>query len=76
MTEKKYYTASEAVNYLNEKLKPVPELNMARLARLRRDNRIKGERVGESNASIYTKKALDMVRLADVEDKRKTLTTH
>jgi hypothetical protein len=71
MTEKKYYTSQEALDYLNEKLKPEPPLNLARLARLRREKRIKGERVGEANASIYTKKALDMVTLADIQDKRK-----
>ncbi len=72
MPEKKYYSPSEAVEYLNEKFKPEPPLNLARLARLRRKSRIYGERVGVSNASIYTKKALDMVTLSDIQDKRKT----
>ena len=71
MPDKKYFTAPEALEYLNEKLQLDPPLNSARLARLRRKGRIYGERVGESNASIYTKKALDMVTVADIMDKRK-----
>lgn len=71
MTEKRYYSPQEAIQYLNEKLKPDPQINLARLARLRRKGRIHGERVGTTKASIYTKKALDMVTLADIQDRRK-----
>jgi len=75
MPEKQYYKSQEALDYLNEKLRPEPPLNLARLARLRRKSRIYGERVGASKASIYTRKALDMVTLLDIQDKRKIHTT-
>ncbi len=70
MPEKRYYSPLEAVNFLNEKFHPEPPLNVTRLARMRREKRIKGEKIGERN-SVFTQKALDMVTLADVQDKRK-----
>lgn len=70
MPEKKYYSPQEAVDFLNEKLHPERPLNTTRLARLRREKRIKGEKIGETNASVYTPKALEMVTLADIQDKR------
>ena len=70
MPEKKYYSPQEAVDFLNEKFKPDPPLNVTRLSRLRREKRIKGEKIG-GRASVYTHKALDMVALTDVQDKRK-----
>lgn len=72
MTEKKYYTPDEAVKYLNEKLKPEKAIDTVRLAYLRREKRIHGERVGNSNIYLYTRKALDMMSLSDIRDKRKT----
>ncbi len=69
--DKKYYSPREAIAYLNEKLKPEKPINLARLARLRREKRIHGEKLGNTNASVYTRKALDMVTLADIHDKRK-----
>lgn len=72
MADKKFYSPQEALEYLNEKLHPEPPLNAARLARLRCGNRIHGERVGTTLSSIYTKKALDMVSLSDIQDKRKS----
>jgi len=69
--EKKYYSPQEAIAYLNEKLQPEKPINLARLARLRREKRVHGEKIGNTNASIYTKKALDMVTLTDIQDKRK-----
>jgi hypothetical protein len=72
MPEKRYYSPQEATEYLNDKFRPDPPINAARLARLRREHRIHGERVGNTNASVYTKKALDMVTLVDIQDKRKT----
>lgn len=71
MAEKKNFAPPEAVEYLNSRLKVDPPINLARLARLRREKRIYGERVGDSKTSMYTKRALDMVTLADVQDKRK-----
>ncbi len=71
MPEKKYFSPSEAIAYLNEKFKPETPINLARLARLRREKRIKGERVGESRTSVYTHRALEMVSLADIQDKRR-----
>ncbi|HTI15323.1 MAG TPA: hypothetical protein VL461_12285 [Dictyobacter sp.] len=71
MPETKHYSPAEAVDYLNEKLKPAKLIDQPRLARLRREKRIKGEKIGGTNTSVYTKKALDMVTLADLEDKRK-----
>lgn len=71
MPEKKYYSPQEALDYLNEKLKIEPPLNLTRLARLRREKRIYGERVGTAKTSVYTKKALDMTTLEDVYDRRK-----
>ncbi len=72
MADKKFYSPQEALEYLNGKLHPEPPLNAARLSRLRRDNRIHGERVGTARSSVYTKKALDMVSLTDIQDKRKS----
>jgi len=72
MPDKKYYSPAEAVDYLNEKFKLEKPINLPRLARLRREKRVRGERVGESRTSVYTKKALDMVELSDLEDKRRT----
>lgn len=74
MTDKKYYSPREAVAYLNEKLKPDRMLDTTRLARLRREKRIKGEQFGDTNASVYTRKALDMVTLTDLQDRRKIKT--
>ena len=71
MPEKKIFTPPEAIDYLNERLQIDPPINLARLARLRREKRVYGERVGDSKTSVYTKKALDMVTLVDVQDKRK-----
>lgn len=73
MTEKHYYSPGEAVAYLNEKfnLQPPHDLNLARLARLRRKNRIEGERIGNTKTSVYTRKSLDRVTLHDIEDWRK-----
>jgi hypothetical protein len=71
MPEKKYYSPQEAVDFLNEKLKPEQPLNVTRLARLRREKRIKGDRVGNTNNYVYTPKALELVTLADLRDKRK-----
>jgi hypothetical protein len=76
MTDKKYYSPGEAVDYLNEKLKPETPINLARLARLRREKRIKGDKIGGTNTSVYTKKALDMVTLTDISDKRRATNTH
>lgn len=72
MTEKKLYTPSEAVDYLNEKLKPERPIDVVRLAYLRRERRIHGERVGTTNTYLYTRRALDILTLADIRDKRKT----
>lgn len=72
MPEKKHYSPGEAVDYLNEKFQLDPPINLARLARLRREKRIKGEKVGGTNTTVYTKKALDMVTLDDIRDKRKS----
>lgn len=69
--KKKFYTSQEAVDFLNDKLHPTRPLDLARLARLRRKGLIHGERVGKANASVYTHKALEMVTLADLEDRRK-----
>jgi hypothetical protein len=71
MTEKRYYSPQEAIAYLNEKFQMEKPLNLARLARLRREKRVHGEKIGTTNASVYTRKALDMVTLADIQDKRK-----
>lgn len=73
MPEKKYYSPQEAIAYLNEKLNPEKPLDVVRLARLRREKRIHGEKIGNTNTSVYTKKALDMVALADIQDKRKVV---
>lgn len=70
MPEKNYYSPSEALEYLNKKFNLDPPLNAARLARLRREKRIKGERIGKTKSSVYTHKALDMVTLVDIQDKR------
>ena len=74
MPEKKVYTPQEAIEYLNEKLKPERPLDTVRLAHLRRESRIHGERVGTTNTYLYTRKALDMMTLSDIRDKRKTPT--
>ncbi len=70
MPEKKYYSPHEAIEYLNKKFDLDPPMDSARLARLRRNGRIHGEKIG-TRGSVYTKKALDMATLADIQDKRK-----
>lgn len=70
MTEKRYYSPSEAMEYLNEKFNLEPRLNHDRLARLRRLGRIHGEKIG-THGTVYTKKALDLVTAGDLRDKRK-----
>ncbi len=72
MLPKIYYSPGEAVQYLNNKLHPDPLMNLARLARLRRSQRIQGVRIGETMSSIYTQEVLDIVNLEDIQDKRKT----
>ena len=72
MPEKKYYSPAEAIAYLNEKFHPQKPINYARLGRLRREKRIHGEKIAGIKVSFYTRKALEMVTFADLEDKRKT----
>lgn len=72
MTEKNYYSPAEAMVYLNEKLHLEPPLDHNRLARLRRFQRIKGEKIG-THGSVYTKKALDQVTADDLRDKRRCI---
>lgn len=71
MAETKHYSPQEAVNYLNEKLQPEYKLDTVRLSRLRREGRITGEKIGNTNNSIYTKKSLDRATLSDIRDKRR-----
>ena len=56
--------------FLNEKFHPEPPIDIARLGRLRREKRIHGEKVG-ARVSIYSHKALEMVTVADIQDKRR-----
>lgn len=72
MPEKRYYSPSEAMEYLNEKFSLEPRLNHDRLARLRRFGRIHGEKIG-THGTVYTKKALDQVTIDDLRDKRKRI---
>ena len=72
MTEKRYYSPSEAMDYLNEKFDLAPRLNHDRLARLRRQGRIHGEKIG-THGTVYTKKALDQVTADDLRDKRRSM---
>lgn len=70
--KKKFYNPSEAVTYLNERLHPDPPLNLARLGRLRRDGRIRGEKLGERD-TVYTAATLEKVTLEDIQDKRRSV---
>jgi hypothetical protein len=68
-TDNEWCSPSEAVDYLNTRLQINPPLNLARLARLRRDNRVCGKLLTRQTA-FYRKADLDAVRLEDIQDKR------
>jgi hypothetical protein len=72
--EKQFFSPKEVVDYLNTKFSLQPPLNLARLARLRREERIKGEKLGTRD-TMYTREVLENVKLEDVLDKRRATTT-